>query len=405
MAPEPERVHRLSETERCQICRRAEAIIHRFLKDRDYRELAVSFDSLRSEDPDGTQHLTRWQADAALLAEKWGAAWEFRRLGLIESNRRITIEDIINVRARCTERSLSPHDLHLFLLSNNGLTQWGCDHLSQINSALGRYLNDLHREKRTNPLQEFYDRYAGRDLSDDDFAEVAEACDYSVSPELLRRHIEGENSAITHFRRQGTSLVDHQMYEWYTAPKMWCFQPVQGRYVEALAVGHRADGEVVRRDHPRFPYTRVSSWIRVAAKAVCQTLLRRFENDARRGAGLPEIGEGWLSETELYRSIASTFFDTPVIQHARPQWLAPQHLDIFLPDYNVAVEYHGRQHFEAIDFFGGEEGLDRRRKQDARKRRLCHKNGCTLIEVTAGYELSHVVEQVSSAVNAHRSNL
>jgi len=192
------------------------------------------------------------------------------------------------------------------------------------------------------------------------------------------------------------------MYEWYTAPKMWCFQPTQGRYVEALAVGIDSDGRALRRDHPQFPYTRVPRWIRVAAESVVRTL-RKSENEVRKDAGLPEIGKGWVSETELYRRIAQALSDTPILQHARPQWLSPQHLDIFLPEHNVAIEYHGRQHFEAIDFFGGPEGLIKRREQDARKRRLCHKNGCTLIEVTAGYELSVVLKQVRSAIDTHRT--
>jgi len=218
MSQVPQRRHSPSEIEPCQTCRCAQEIIHGFLKDGDYRELAVSFDSLRIEDPDGTQHLRRWQVDAALLAEEWDAAWEFRGLGLLESTRRITVEDIINVRARCRERSLSADDVHLFLLSDNGLTPWGSDHLPQINSVLERYLADLHREHETNPLQEFYDRYSGREPTEDDLMEVAEACDYAVSPELLRRHIEGGKLAIAQFQEQGTSLVDHQTHLQHRPP-------------------------------------------------------------------------------------------------------------------------------------------------------------------------------------------
>lgn len=31
-------------------------------------------------------------------------------------------------------------------------------------------------------------------------------------------------------------------------------------------------------------------------------------------------------------------------------------LDIFIPNMNIAIECHGRQHFEEIDFFGGVDG-------------------------------------------------
>jgi len=68
-----------------------------------------------------------------------------------------------------------------------------------------------------------------------------------------------------------------------------------------------------------------------------------------------------------------------VIQHARPKWLGRQHLDIFIPEKNIAIEYHGKQHFEPVDFFGGWEGLYQTQKRDKKKYELCLKNGITLI--------------------------
>jgi len=101
--------------EPCPTCRRAREAIHRFEEDFDYWPLVEEFDSLRAENPDpfGTKHLDRWQRDAALPAQEWEAAWEFRgQFGLLESGHRITFEDVINVRAQCRERSLSAADLH-----------------------------------------------------------------------------------------------------------------------------------------------------------------------------------------------------------------------------------------------------------------------------------------------------
>ena len=404
---QPLRNHVVSEVEPCPTCRRTQQTIHRFLESGDYWQLAEAFDLLRADDPKGTQHLDRWQADAALIARQWDAAWEFRTLGLLESNRRITFEDVINVRAQCRVRSLSAADLHLVVLSDNALTPWGNEHLEQVNAAVYRVLADIHLDANTNPLQALYDRYASRSPTDDDLAVIAGECDHFVSARLLKRHLEGETYTIDQYRQRAatgidSARVDQQLYEWHTSPKKWCFQPTQGRFVEALAVGFNADGSVRRRDHPRFSYTRPPGWMRVAAQALCQALLRRSENDVRKEAGLPEIGEGWVSETELYRLIVDAFPDTPVLQHARPQWLKSQHFDVYLPAHNVALEYQGRQHFEAIDFFGGEEALRRRREQDARKRRLCRKIGCILIEVEAGYEPSEVIEQVRAATETIR---
>jgi len=382
----------------------AQPAIHRFLEDGNYWNLAESFESLRTHDPTLARPLDRWQADAALLAGEWEAAWAFRALGLLESNQRITFEDVINVRARCHDRSLSVADLHLFILSDNGLTPWGNEHLTEVNAAVSNVLEGSYRRENTNPLQALHDRYSGRDPGDEEFAELADECDYLIGAELLKRHVEYDAFSIDRYQRARTSGADispvqRQLHVWRTSPRKWCFQPTQGEFVEHSADGFHDDGSVRRRDFPRFPFTRPPGWISVAAEPFCQALLRRCENDVRRESGLPEIGGGWVSETELYRLVTEAFVGTPVLQHARPRWLKPQHVDVYLPAHNIALEYQGRQHFEAVDFFGGEEGVRKSRERDARKRRLCRKHGCTLVAVRPGYDPNEVVDRVRRAID------
>ena len=55
-------------------------------------------------------------------------------------------------------------------------------------------------------------------------------------------------------------------------------------------------------------------------------------------------------------------------------WLVDKshmYLDFFLPEYNVAIECHGIQHFESVDFFGGNLGFEERCKRDNLKFKLC----------------------------------
>jgi len=82
-------------------------------------------------------------------------------------------------------------------------------------------------------------------------------------------------------------------------------------------------------------------------------LSKDAENLARKEIGIPLIGEGWISETALFRKIESEFSVTTVIQHGQPKWLNRQHFDIWLPNWKIAIEYHGKQHFEPVEFFGG----------------------------------------------------
>lgn len=54
-------------------------------------------------------------------------------------------------------------------------------------------------------------------------------------------------------------------------------------------------------------------------------------------------------------------------------------LDFFLPDYGVAIECQGGQHFTAIDFFGGEEGFQNTTDRDLLKKQLCEEHGIRVL--------------------------
>ena len=95
-------------------------------------------------------------------------------------------------------------------------------------------------------------------------------------------------------------------------------------------------------------------------------VLREAEVYLRSQFGLPRIGEGWISEMTLYNAVKEIM---PDAQHqARPQWIAPQHLDIFIPSRKLAIEYQGKQHFEPVSYFGGEEALLHTKERDLRKK-------------------------------------
>lgn len=85
----------------------------------------------------------------------------------------------------------------------------------------------------------------------------------------------------------------------------------------------------------------------------------------------------WKSEQSLFTLVKKKYPDA--LFQFRPRWLEPQNLDIFIPSINVGIEYQGIQHYESIDFFGGEEAFAYRQKLDARKKNLCEVNGLKLV--------------------------
>lgn len=122
---------------------------------------------------------------------------------------------------------------------------------------------------------------------------------------------------------------------------------------------------------------------------------REAENTVREEMNIPRIGEGWIGETELYYAVCNAFPKVNVIQHARPEWLGQQHLDVFIPDYSVAIEYQGAQHDQPIEYFGGYEAYLATKRRDLAKKRKCSNNGIRLIEVRPGYDLSDLISQVN----------
>jgi hypothetical protein len=118
------------------------------------------------------------------------------------------------------------------------------------------------------------------------------------------------------------------------------------------------------------------------------------ENRLREKFGLPKIGEGWISETNLYYEIKEAFPQVNVIHHGKPKWLGKQHLDIWIPEYNIGIEYQGDQHFFPVDFFGGKQALKKNKERDARKKALCEENECKLVYVLPDYDLEEVISEV-----------
>jgi hypothetical protein len=55
--------------------------------------------------------------------------------------------------------------------------------------------------------------------------------------------------------------------------------------------------------------------------------------------------------------------------------------DFFIPTQNIAIEYQGKQHYEPIEIFGGEQAFKLQQKKDDIKRKYCSKSQINLLEI------------------------
>ena len=99
--------------------------------------------------------------------------------------------------------------------------------------------------------------------------------------------------------------------------------------------------------------------------------------EAKRKLG---IGR-YKREDKLCGIVRKLFKGAKVMREASPKWLDGLRFDIYLPEYKLAIEYQGEQHFEPVDFFGGEEGFKDTVRRDNLKRKLCREYGVSLVEI------------------------
>ena len=54
-------------------------------------------------------------------------------------------------------------------------------------------------------------------------------------------------------------------------------------------------------------------------------------------------------------------------------------LDFYIPEYKIGIEYQGEQHYQVVEFFGGEEKLILQQERDKNKSQYCFDNGIELL--------------------------
>lgn len=108
------------------------------------------------------------------------------------------------------------------------------------------------------------------------------------------------------------------------------------------------------------------------------SISRRAENIVRKKHGLKNVGDTFVNETMLANYTRELFPDT--IRQFNTKWLGKFLIDIYVPSLKVAIEYHGEQHFKAVDRFGGEKKLLKQKTRDEFVREQCKKYDVLLLE-------------------------
>lgn len=122
-----------------------------------------------------------------------------------------------------------------------------------------------------------------------------------------------------------------------------------------------------------------------ATKKARKQKLNLFYDEMKRQH---RIQTKWKSEYSLFVLIRKFVVDATY--QYRADWLGQQSFDIYLPSQKIAIEYQGKQHYDAISAFGGETDLEYNAFRDNKKQLLAEANGVKIIYWSYIYDVSRV---------------
>lgn len=72
----------------------------------------------------------------------------------------------------------------------------------------------------------------------------------------------------------------------------------------------------------------------------------------------------------------------------------PLPFDFYLTDYNIVIEYNGKQHYEPVDYFGGQEAFENVVMRDKIKESYCEKNNIRLIKIAYNTDIYEELQKL-----------
>lgn len=337
-----------------------------------------------------------------------------------------TIDEIYEV----DDISLIDEAFFLVMKNKKHFTEIGLNNMEDIIEVTKKYLESFKLENGANLKDYFYNKFEFWDLSEEDFMELKEcivANDFKIYENktykakierfqiLKENHIKQSKEKNKEIRILNNLIKYPQKYaklkksdfnnncdyEKYLLDQSNCakdklFNINYGKINLFKYLPESYNVEECYVTHKNIPQI-----IAEAYEGKKGIIIREIENIFRDKRGIPKVGEGWISETTLYKQIKEAFPDEKIIHHGRPAWLHRQHLDIFFPEKNIGVEYQGLQHDEAIEFFGGAEAFKKGQIRDMNKKKLCENNNCELILVYPNYNFEEIKIQIEELLSAN----
>lgn len=77
------------------------------------------------------------------------------------------------------------------------------------------------------------------------------------------------------------------------------------------------------------------------------------------------------------------------------------HIDFYLPNYNVFIEYNGEQHYKPIKHFGGQLRFEKQQRRDSFIQKYCQENNIKLIVIKYSQSINKIQKCVESELSQY----
>lgn len=106
------------------------------------------------------------------------------------------------------------------------------------------------------------------------------------------------------------------------------------------------------------------------------------------------------TQLKVFNLLKKSFPDEEWFWEYQPTWLGLQRFDIYNKRCNLAIEYNGRQHYEPVDTFGGENAFRFTVQRDILKLEKCKNNNCTLYIIKYDeFNTKKIIDDISELLN------
>lgn len=134
----------------------------------------------------------------------------------------------------------------------------------------------------------------------------------------------------------------------------------------------------------------------IKSKKEILDLFNSLEAYYREDTGLYKRGISSDGEAVVYLHLRKYLKENEIILQYSPEWLKPQRVDLFIPSLNLAIEYQGRQHFEAIEYFGGQKTFEEQQIRDKIKKSLAEEKGVKLEYITYEEDIQERILEIKN---------